>query len=44
MLTAKSQCHDATDSIAAASDGPATDDTATIVALMPSPRASLSRG
>lgn len=44
MLTAKSQCHEATDSMAAAMDGPATEDTATTVAFMPMPRPNMRRG
>ena len=44
MLTAKSHGQPATERIPAASVGPATDDTATTVALMPMPRPNWALG
>ena len=44
MLTAKSQGHGAVERMAAASVGPATEATATTVALIPMPRPSCARG
>ena len=44
MLTAKSHGHEATERIPAAIVGPATDEMATTVALMPMPRPSCERG
>ncbi len=44
MLTAKSHGQSATERMPAASVGPATDDTATTVALMPMPRPSRALG